>query len=121
MKDSRIRNFRSARIVDGAGHGVTRYVFLPCAWTKFHFTFCHLHTQFLLTALESYENLLVGSIFPPSGKWEITHSAQTLFKNQLGIMMVRAQPFHAISRSSSQHIGGLQDTRLQSRHQHCFL
>lgn len=76
--------------------------------------FYHLHTQFLLTSLGSYENLMVGSIFTPSGKWEITHSAQTLFKNQLGIMIVGAQPFHAISRGYSQHIGDLQDTHVCS-------
>lgn len=76
--------------------------------------FGHLHTQFLLISLDSYENLMVGSIFAPSGKWEITHSEQTLFKNQLGNMTVGAELFHAISRGYSQHIGGLQDTHVCS-------
>lgn len=60
--------------------------------------FGHRHKPFLLISLDSYENLMVGSNFAASGKWEITHSEQTLFKSQLESMVVGAQPFHAFSR-----------------------
>lgn len=76
----------SARVVAGTGQSHTLHLIL-CAWTNTIEPYSHLDTRFLLLSLGSYENPTVASICAASGKWEIAHSRQTWFKNQLGMWL----------------------------------